>query len=278
MIAKVCSSMRAASPVGVALGHRRDVDRDHELGAHLARVMHRDRRREAAVDVLARADPAPAGTRPAPRSTRAPPCRCRRAGTGCLRRCRGRSRRCRAGSSSARCRAGWSCRARTSRAPRRGSGRGPGYDQSANAVSSIASAIVASSRPLLPDANSAATRLPADVPTTRSGAMPFSSSAWITPMWAKPRAAPPPSARPMRGRRGGGGGGGGGDGAAAPTGGGRGAPAAAAGRARAAGQRRRRGRPQRRRPPRRRRHRAGLEHVAGAPAGVLSLFRIGIPI
>ncbi len=34
----------------------RDVDRDHEFGAHLARVMDRDRRREAAVDVLARAD------------------------------------------------------------------------------------------------------------------------------------------------------------------------------------------------------------------------------
>ena len=48
--------MRAASPVGVAFGHRRDVDRDHELRAHLARVMDRDRRREAAVDVLALAD------------------------------------------------------------------------------------------------------------------------------------------------------------------------------------------------------------------------------
>ena len=150
-----------------------------------------------------RADPAPAGTPPAPRSTRAPPCRCRRCGTGCPRRCRGRSRRCRAGCASARCRAGWSCRARIARAPRRGSGRGPGYDQSAKAVSSIASAIAASSRPFLPDANSAATRLPAEVPTTRSGAKPFSSSAWMTPMWAKPRAAPPPSARPMRGRRGG---------------------------------------------------------------------------
>jgi len=29
--------------------------------------------------------------------------------------------------------------------------------------------------------------------------MPLSSSTWITPMWANPRAAPPPSARPMRG-------------------------------------------------------------------------------
>ncbi len=34
--------------------------------------------------------------------------------------------------------------------------------------------------------------------------MPFSSSTWITPMCEKPRAAPPPSARPMRGGRGGG--------------------------------------------------------------------------
>ena len=100
--------------------------------------MHRHRRRQAAVDVLALCRSSPAGTPPAPRSTRAPRCRCRRAGTGCLRRCRGRSRRCRAESSSARCRAGCrSCRARTARAPRRGSGRGPGYDQSANAVSSM---------------------------------------------------------------------------------------------------------------------------------------------
>jgi len=38
--------------------------------------------------------------------------------------------------------------------------------------------------------------------------MPASSSTWITPMWAKPRAAPPPSARPMRGGLGGFGGGG----------------------------------------------------------------------
>ena len=60
-------------------------------------------------------------------------------------------------------------------------------------------ASVASSAPLLPDAYSAATRLPAEVPTTRSGRMPASSSTWITPMWAKPRAAPPPSARPMPG-------------------------------------------------------------------------------
>ncbi len=63
------------------------------------------------------------------------------------------------------------------------------------------SAIVSSSRPVRPDAYSAATRLPAEVPVTMSGWMPFSSSTSITPMWAKPRAAPPPSARPMRGGR-----------------------------------------------------------------------------
>jgi hypothetical protein len=56
-----------------------------------------------------------------------------------------------------------------------------------------------SAAPFLPDAYSVATRLPADVPTTRSGRMPFSSSTWMTPMCAKPRAAPPPRARPMRG-------------------------------------------------------------------------------
>ena len=34
----------------------------------------------------------------------------------------------------------------------------------------------------------------AEVPATRSGRMPFSSSTWMTPMCEKPRAAPPPSA------------------------------------------------------------------------------------
>jgi len=41
--------------------------------------------------------------------------------------------------------------------------------------------------------------LPADVPTTRSGLIPASSSTSMTPTWAKPRAAPPPSASPTRG-------------------------------------------------------------------------------
>ena len=84
----------------------------------------------------------------------------------------------------------------------------PGNDQSVNAVSSIVSARAASSGPPLPDAYSAATRLPADVPTTRSGRTPLSSSTWITPMWANPRAAPPPSASPIRSGFGGAGGGG----------------------------------------------------------------------
>jgi hypothetical protein len=81
-----------------------------------------------------------------------------------------------------------------------------------------------SSVPVLPWAYSAATRLPAEVPTTRSGRMPASSSTWMTPMWAKPRAAPPPSARPSLGGRfgtgGGGAGGGGGDAGAGAAGGG----------------------------------------------------------
>ena len=34
-----------------------------------------------------------------------------------------------------------------------------------------------------------------------SGWMPFSSSTSMTPMWAKPRAAPPPSASAIRGGR-----------------------------------------------------------------------------
>ena len=72
------------------------------------------------------------------------------------------------------------------------------------APSSMVCASSAISWPVLPDAYIAATRLPADVPTTMSGRTPASSSTWITPMWAKPRAAPPPKARPMRGKRGGG--------------------------------------------------------------------------
>jgi len=115
------------------------------------------------------------------------------------------------------------------------------------------------SRPLRPDANSAATRLPADVPTTRSGAKPFSSSAWITPMWAKPRAAPPPSARPMRGRRGGGGGAGGGGAAATGEGEDTGGGALA--------------QPARPRPPR-----AARRASHSRRCRVFSLCRMGIPV
>ena len=39
--------------------------------------------------------------------------------------------------------------------------------------------------------------LPAEVPTTICGLNPASSSTAITPTWAKPRAAPPPSAKPI---------------------------------------------------------------------------------
>src|ERR1700687_3758720 len=55
-------------------------------------------------------------------------------------------------------------------------------------------AIFCSANPLLPAAYNAPTRLPALVPTTISGTIPCDSSALITPIWAKPRAAPPPSA------------------------------------------------------------------------------------
>src|ERR1700687_6122192 len=52
--------------------------------------------------------------------------------------------------------------------------------------------------PLMPDAYSAPTTEPALVPHTRSTWMSRASSALITPMCAKPRAAPPPSASPTR--------------------------------------------------------------------------------
>ncbi len=41
--------------------------------------------------------------------------------------------------------------------------------------------------------------LPALVPTIKSGLMSFASRALMTPMCAKPRAAPPPSAKPIIG-------------------------------------------------------------------------------
>ncbi len=43
--------------------------------------------------------------------------------------------------------------------------------------------------------------LPTEVPVSRSGRMPTRSSSWITPICAKPRAAPPPNASPRRGAR-----------------------------------------------------------------------------
>src|SRR5690606_642623 len=50
----------------------------------------------------------------------------------------------------------------------------------------------------MPLAYSAPTTLPALVPATTSARMPLASSILIAPMWAKPLAAPPPSARPIR--------------------------------------------------------------------------------
>ena len=57
----------------------------------------------------------------------------------------------------------------------------------------------ASSASSLPAMAAAPITAPIDVPVTMSARMPASSSTRMAPMWAQPRAAPPPSARPMRG-------------------------------------------------------------------------------
>ncbi|KAG1389898.1 hypothetical protein G6F58_013157 [Rhizopus delemar] len=49
----------------------------------------------------------------------------------------------------------------------------------------------------MPLAYSAPTTLPALVPDTTTGSKPLASNILITPMWAKPLAAPPPSAMPI---------------------------------------------------------------------------------
>jgi hypothetical protein len=49
----------------------------------------------------------------------------------------------------------------------------------------------------IPDAAAAPIMLPTLVPAKTVGRMPTSSRALITPMWAKPRTPPPPSARPI---------------------------------------------------------------------------------
>src|SRR5688572_7204671 len=50
----------------------------------------------------------------------------------------------------------------------------------------------------MPLAYIAPTTLPALVPDTTSGWKPLASSILITPIWAKPLAAPPPRATPIR--------------------------------------------------------------------------------
>src|SRR4051812_42375551 len=52
-----------------------------------------------------------------------------------------------------------------------------------------------------PEAYTAPTSAPIEVPQMRSGFTPRSSSARIAPMCAQPRELPEPSARPMRGLR-----------------------------------------------------------------------------
>ena len=172
---------------------------------------HRHRRDQTAVDVLPPADAAPAGRPPARRSTRARP------GPVSPRRNSTASPLSRSvatmpsgrGMPLDRAPAGVAAhvaRQRLAAHQRRGPGRPsrPASTRPWPLPARPAGARPARTRTAPP------TRLPAEVPTTRSGAMPASSSTWITPMCAKPRAAPPPSARPMRG----GFGGGGGDGAA----------------------------------------------------------------
>src|SRR5450830_791359 len=70
-----------------------------------------------------------------------------------------------------------------------------GKAQSEMAASSMSNAIFCRAKPELPAAYRAPTTLPALVPVTMSAWMPCDSSALITPICAKPRAAPPPSAR-----------------------------------------------------------------------------------
>src|SRR5262249_31972040 len=69
-------------------------------------------------------------------------------------------------------------------------------------ASSIFNARRLSAKPFIPDAYSAPTTEPALVPHTRSTSLLRASSAWTTPICAKPRAAPPPSASPTCSGRG----------------------------------------------------------------------------
>src|SRR5471030_2223378 len=62
----------------------------------------------------------------------------------------------------------------------------------------MVSASLLMAMPLIPDADNAAITEPALVPLRRSTFRLRASSALITPMCANPRAAPPPSARPIR--------------------------------------------------------------------------------
>ena len=78
-----------------------------------------------------------------------------------------------------------------------------GIAQSLIDASSMVSASLLIAMPFIPDADSAAITDPALVPASRSTRTLRASSALITPMCANPRAAPPPSARPMRSGRGG---------------------------------------------------------------------------
>ena len=74
-----------------------------------------------------------------------------------------------------------------------------GSPQSAIVASSKVRARRFKSLPVAPEASRAAITLPALLPTTISGRIPWASNALMTPTWANPRAAPAPSARPTIG-------------------------------------------------------------------------------
>ncbi len=74
-----------------------------------------------------------------------------------------------------------------------------GMPQSMNCHLSNGIAISCNSKPFLPEAYRAPTSEPALVPITMSGTIPCASSALMTPMCAKPLAAPPPRASAITG-------------------------------------------------------------------------------
>jgi hypothetical protein len=115
------------------------------------------------------------------------------------RRCPGRWPRCPAAVAAGRSCGRPCARARSAPALRRGSRRALGNDQSVIAPSSIVSARLPARAPFLAGRVQRRHQAAGRRADHQVGPDAGSSSTWITPMCAKPRAAPPPSARPMRG-------------------------------------------------------------------------------